>query len=385
MPKKILLADDSITIQKVVELTFSEGDYQVFSVGNGSQALRKIHEVRPDIALLDVIMPEANGYEVCEKVKRNPETSWIPVLLLTGTFEPFDRKRADAAGANGHLTKPFESQMLISKVEELIAGSRHPVIEPERLGRMEIVAGGITRLEGEDPSMAEERQRGADPREADSARTVEPPRAADPAPAIDPGGEVDGARVVDDDEEPELTRQSIVPDRFDVNDDAPAPADEGPRTVRISSPWRGGAPETAPPREPAAESMPEGTPETWDELASDLATATVSEFPREPSRPEAVTPPPPPQVVPFAAGGSAPGPSFETPVRGESPDAGQPPERLAPLPLTSDEVDRLAARILQQMSDKVIREIAWEIIPELAESLIKQRIRELEEKIAREN
>src|SRR5262245_1081945 len=127
MPKKILLADDSITIQKVVELTFSEGDYQVFAVGNGSQALRKIHEVRPDIALLDVIMPEANGYEVCEKVKGDPATSRIPVLLLTGTFEPFDRNRAQAVGADGHLTKPFESQVLIARVEELIAAAVPPV------------------------------------------------------------------------------------------------------------------------------------------------------------------------------------------------------------------------------------------------------------------
>src|SRR5262245_20789758 len=130
MPKKILLADDSITIQKVVELTFSEGDYQVFAVGNGTQALRKVHEVKPDIALLDVIMPEASGYEVCEKLKRDPDTSRIPVLLLTGTFEPFDRRRAEAAGADGHLTKPFESQVLISRVEELIA-SALPVIQDD--------------------------------------------------------------------------------------------------------------------------------------------------------------------------------------------------------------------------------------------------------------
>jgi CheY-like chemotaxis protein len=372
MPKKILLADDSITIQKVVELTFSEGDYQVFSVGNGSQALRKIHEVRPDIALLDVIMPEANGYEVCEKVKRNPETSWIPVLLLTGTFEPFDRKRADAAGANGHLTKPFESQMLISKVEELIASSRHPVIEPQKLGRMEIVAGGITRLEGEDPSMAEERQREADPREV-------PAREAGPTREAHDPRQVEAAREAEDDEEVELTRQSIVPDRFDIGSDETSPAAEGPRTVRISSPWRGAAAEAAPPQDPVAESAPEGTPETWDELASDLATASVSEFPRESSRPEAVTP-----VVPFS-GSPVPGPSSEAPARGESAAPAEPAERVAPLPLTSDEMDRLAARILQQMSDKVIREIAWEIIPELAESLIKQRIRELEEKITREN
>src|SRR5262249_52863690 len=68
-----------------------------------------------------VIMPEANGYEVCEKVKGDPATSRIPVLLLTGTFEPFDKNRAQAAGADGHLTKPFESQVLIARVEELIA------------------------------------------------------------------------------------------------------------------------------------------------------------------------------------------------------------------------------------------------------------------------
>src|SRR2546427_9873684 len=95
--KTILLADDSITIQKVVELTFSEADYRVVSVSTGGQALKKIAEVRPDIVLLDVIMPEKNGYEVCEQIKRSPATSGIPVLLLTRTFEPFDKQRADPA------------------------------------------------------------------------------------------------------------------------------------------------------------------------------------------------------------------------------------------------------------------------------------------------
>ena len=121
MPKKILLADDSITIQKVVELTFSEGDYQVFSVGNGVQALRKIHEVRPDVALLDVIMPEVNGYEVCEAIKSNPGTARIPVVLLSGTFEPFDRDRAERLGCDAIVSKPFDSQQLLRQVEALLA------------------------------------------------------------------------------------------------------------------------------------------------------------------------------------------------------------------------------------------------------------------------
>jgi CheY-like chemotaxis protein len=120
MPKFILLADDSVTIQKVVELTFSEGDYQVTCVSNGKLALQKIQEQRPDILLCDVIMPELNGYEVCSAVKHTPELAGIPVILMTGTFEPFDEDKARQAGADTFVTKPFESKMLVEKVEELL-------------------------------------------------------------------------------------------------------------------------------------------------------------------------------------------------------------------------------------------------------------------------
>src|SRR5258705_35137 len=120
MPKRILLADDSITIQKVVELTFSDGDYEVTAVNNGAKAIAKLAEMRPDVILSDIIMPEKNGYEVCEYVKSHPEYRTIPVVLLTGTFEPFDPDRADKAGCDAVVTKPFESQSLIHKVDELI-------------------------------------------------------------------------------------------------------------------------------------------------------------------------------------------------------------------------------------------------------------------------
>src|SRR5260370_8883601 len=120
MAKKILLADESIAIQKVGELTFSDGDYEVVAVNNGAKAIQKLSEMRPDIILSDIIMPEKNGYEVCEFVKSHPEFRNIPVVLLTGTFEPFDPDRADTAGCDAVVTKPFESQSLIHKVEELI-------------------------------------------------------------------------------------------------------------------------------------------------------------------------------------------------------------------------------------------------------------------------
>ncbi|MEA2337009.1 MAG: hypothetical protein QOE82_1016 [Thermoanaerobaculia bacterium] len=134
MAKKILLADDSITIQKVVELTFSDGDYEVIAVNNGAKAIQKLAEMRPDIILSDIIMPEKNGYEVCEYVKSHPEYRNIPVILLTGTFEPFDPDRADKAGCDAVVTKPFESQSLIHKVEELVAQSQNAAAnapEPE--------------------------------------------------------------------------------------------------------------------------------------------------------------------------------------------------------------------------------------------------------------
>ena len=123
MSKKILLADDSITIQKVVELTFSDGDYEVHATNNGTRAIEEIPKVKPDIILSDIIMPEKNGYELCEWVKSHPEYRHIPVILLTGTFEPFDPDRAEKAGCDAVVTKPFESQSLIQKVEELIGAS----------------------------------------------------------------------------------------------------------------------------------------------------------------------------------------------------------------------------------------------------------------------
>lgn len=137
MPKRILLADDSITIQKVVELTFSDGDYEVIATNNGTKAIQRLAEVKPDIVLSDIIMPEKNGYEVCEYVKSHPEFRHIPVILLTGTFEPFDPDRAEKAGCDAVVTKPFESQSLIHKVEELIQQSRNsaappPMFEPSQ-------------------------------------------------------------------------------------------------------------------------------------------------------------------------------------------------------------------------------------------------------------
>ncbi len=123
MPKTLLLADDSVTIQKVVGISFASEDVELVTVDNGDDALAKARELRPDIVLADVVMPGMNGYEVCEAIKADPQLGHVPVLLLTGTFEAFDESRARAAGADGHITKPFEAQALVETVQERLAAA----------------------------------------------------------------------------------------------------------------------------------------------------------------------------------------------------------------------------------------------------------------------
>ncbi len=124
MPHRLLLADDSVTIQRVIELTFSEEDVQVTAVGNGQQAIDRIREEPPDIVLTDVAMPERDGYEVAAFIKGDPALAHIPVVLLTGAYEPVDEARAKAIGCDGVMVKPFEPQMVINRVRELLEGKR---------------------------------------------------------------------------------------------------------------------------------------------------------------------------------------------------------------------------------------------------------------------
>lgn len=126
MQHKLLLADDSVTIQRVIELTFADEDITVIAVGDGQQAIDRIESDRPDIVLADVGMPEKSGYEVAAFVKNTPHLAHIPVLLLTGAFEPVDEKKALAVGCDGVLAKPFEPQMVITRVKELLAGAPKP-------------------------------------------------------------------------------------------------------------------------------------------------------------------------------------------------------------------------------------------------------------------
>lgn len=124
----LLLADDSITIQKIVALTFAEEGIEVIAVSDGAEAIEKLEETSPDVVLADVFMPRMNGYQVCEHIKQTERLRHIPVMLMVGSFEPFDEVEARRVGADDILTKPFQSiRTLMDKVGALLG--RGPAVD----------------------------------------------------------------------------------------------------------------------------------------------------------------------------------------------------------------------------------------------------------------
>lgn len=131
--RKLLLADDSITIQKVVNLTFADEGVEVITVGDGDSAIQRLSEVLPDIVLADVNMPGLTGYQVCELIRSDPKIEHLPVVLLVGAFEQFDDAEAARVGASAHLTKPFQSiRQLVNIVSDLIESSRSALHSAEQ-------------------------------------------------------------------------------------------------------------------------------------------------------------------------------------------------------------------------------------------------------------
>src|SRR5689334_16034509 len=133
MRQKLLLADDSITVQRVIELTLADEDLDVLTVGDGEQAVECLEREQPDIVLADVTMPGRDGYGVAEFVKQSPVlTGRTRVVLLTGAFEPIDQGRADRIGIDGVLAKPFEPQVAIDLVRRVLGEA--PVKPGSRAG-----------------------------------------------------------------------------------------------------------------------------------------------------------------------------------------------------------------------------------------------------------
>ncbi|MGA8439676.1 MAG: response regulator [Candidatus Sulfotelmatobacter sp.] len=157
MARKILLADDSVTAQNMGRKILADAGYEVITVNNGSAALKKIFELKPDLVILDVYMPGYSGLEVCQRLKESQDSSRIPVLLTVGKLEPFKPEEAQRVRAEGFIVKPFEASELLSalsKLEDKVV-PRAESSKPGRFARAIAAAeeagrGGRNEVSGED-------------------------------------------------------------------------------------------------------------------------------------------------------------------------------------------------------------------------------------------
>ncbi|MCK5688644.1 response regulator, partial [Myxococcota bacterium] len=125
MAQKLLVADDSATIRKAVEIAFANEDIDIVTVGTGAEVLPKLVGEQAHVALIDVGLPDTDGYAICQMIKADASASGTPVILMASKQVPYDTAKGDAAGADANIPKPFETQALIDKVLELSGNDAH--------------------------------------------------------------------------------------------------------------------------------------------------------------------------------------------------------------------------------------------------------------------
>jgi len=119
--KKILIVDDRPEVVELVRVTLEGEDYQIVDASDGKEALKKVRLEKPDLVLLDVVMPKMDGFEVCRKLKKDPETQEIPIIMLTAKAQKVDKEKGRQVGASDYITKPFSPSALLTKIEEILA------------------------------------------------------------------------------------------------------------------------------------------------------------------------------------------------------------------------------------------------------------------------
>lgn len=426
--RKLLLADDSITIQKVVELTFADEGVTVVCVGNGREAIEWLAEFTPDVVLADVFMPQMTGYEVCEYIKQSERLRHIPVMLLVGSFEPFDEGEARRVGANDTLTKPFQSiRRLIDKVGLLVSGrpaeeqiptaelpkpeaAAEPEVEKLSTAELEIstadtkplppelkhvVDGAAWQATGQGVEFASEVQ---GPQEALEVAEAQFDQGTMESQKMDLWGEVAKpyeAKPYESEGEVLLelgdiqTGSSLDEDFvLDIDlDEAPEPSPAEPVFASASffnqkrfSP-SAGVPSAATITAdlPARSNDPMAVTEEFrHDLPSEVGNVFVESSPLATFSESQV------MEAPVAESDTADlvAPSDST-VTVDVPSASvtaSTASEISAEQLSPEMIDAIAKRVVEHMSTSVVQEIAWEVVPQLAELLIKRQLEETQGK-----
>jgi CheY-like chemotaxis protein len=388
MPKQLLVADDSLTIRKVIGMVFAVEDVSITYVDNGSDAVARARELKPDCVLADVLMPGKSGYEVCEALKADPSTASIRVLLLAGNFEPFDEARARAVRADDFIVKPFESQVLIDKVRALVglpAGVSTPArtYAPAPAAEAAPFAPRPRAPMAGMPARAPLAGSGFSP----SAGLPRPPQggpASAPQPMPGPAGVPRPPGATTTATTPVVSRPSAFPAQRPLG--SPTQGIPGLARPPAAQPYMPAAPRAPPPpgttpglpRPPGA-SLP---------TQSNPAVSRPLQQPYVPSAPPRA-PAPLPSLQPRAreSYGLGTNPGIAPPAARPAPPP--PPPSVEEMTLDVGLVDmqtplggtphadggEAALRAaLRSASQEVIERIAWEVVPQLAETILKEYV-----------
>ncbi len=389
MAHKLLLADDSATIQRVVELTFANEDIDVVAVGDGERAIEVIERAAPDIILADVRMPGKNGYDVASFVRSDPARARIPVVLLTGAFEPLDEARCEAIGRPEVLVKPFDPRHVLGKVRELLdlPAADASAVPEAVLAAEALVAGAPEADAGDTPAANDAGGAEAVVPDGDDADAVETIEAVATYPsgtfevetsAADAGDSTAGApsATVDADAqqavEPVPASAGMTPAEETAGPSAPVAASSGEAVAEGTG---ADAPPTPEAAAVAAASPPAGAG------GSEAPAAAASSPPAggdgsEVAAVAAVSSPP------AGAGGSVLAQSFMTFLaveQGAAPPAlrvadaaAGPADREPALPAAA--MDELVGRVVERLTDTVLRDAVAEVVSRIAERLAREEI-----------
>ena len=386
--RTLLLADDSVAIQKVIDLTFTDEGMQVITAGDGQDALEKLNQFKPDVVLADIYMPGVNGYELCKHIKQSDQFHDVPVMLLVGSFEPFDEAEAKRAGADDVVTKPFQSiRDLVSRVG-LLVNRKHEVAaaEPGDDDSTFAVEDEISDATPEDHqgmSVADEER--AEVSEGESLeqspvkvfveaavmQTAEPPPAPEHACpediALQTADTQQLERVIIDEEDSETVEVEAVVEDHDgratyERDDVVTVGEFQPdQLVEEESVAAAGFDDDGVLDLGDIDSFTSSEAEDDFELEVDVAPI---QFAKEPMATFEQTHLAETVDLDEVAASAASEQPVGKPSAVETTDSD----------LSPAAIEAISRRVVEQLSERVVREIAWEVVPELSELLIKKRL-----------
>lgn len=368
MPKQILLVEDSVTMQKVVQIAFAREDYEIRSATSADEALSRLKEARPDIVVADAGLTGKSGYDLAAAVKAESTTKDVPVLLLTGNFNPYDEARGQRSGVDAFLVKPFDTQSIIDKVNGLVRGRP--------------AAGAAAPAAAPSPAAAPVSDRRPAAAPVSPAAVAAKPAAAAPAPvAATPASAATPQGIGAPPMRPTPAPVASGPSLMTSSPEVPRSTLMGMPTVQQL-----GTPSLRPPA-PTPVSVKVKEPAASQPLvpAAIPAPAAPAVSARPESQHEGSRMPEP--VRPSAIGAASPVGTAGAGIPSQVPQMPRPsliPRAPVPAPVLSA-LERIAARgaeyeAIAKLSIETIQQVAWEVVPELAELLLRAET----ERVARE-